>query len=308
VDRQQQFAKLIEDIAQQPSTLVRTPEPEVITSSENSVSDYNQVMETNMTVNYAVSLDFIYRSRSIPLKNAKAIDLCSGPGHFSICLSEYLGYMEVLGIDYSDTMLKQAKQNASLVHAQKKMDFIKGDISKLSPKDFGKVDLVSFTNAAHHLPSLEHVRRTLQFADNVVSETGIIVVTDMCRLNNQELTERFVRLAGEDYKNRGMHAMYDDFLASMYAAWSFEELATAVPTGTTRTWVQFEAAALPFFQVLIGLPEGRDEAFVRDSFAWDQSRLLKSQHAQQDWVTTKDFYYSGRSRIIRPKLKTAKAA
>ncbi len=42
----------------------------------------------------------------------RAIDLCCGPGHFTLFLAKYLGYDEVIGVDLSNRMLAAARRNA----------------------------------------------------------------------------------------------------------------------------------------------------------------------------------------------------
>src|SRR5262249_7363472 len=110
-----------------------------------------------------------------------------------------------------------------------------------------------------------------------------------------------------DFRDQGMHAMFDDFMASMYAAWSPEEMAATIPKTTKRVWYQVVAGFLPFYQVLVGLPEGREQLFMRESYAWENAGLFRSETARQDWVTTRPIYYAGQIKKIERILPTVRA-
>ena len=49
-----------------------------MTNAEGSVNDYQAMMQTNMTANYAAALDLIARTRGLGTDVA-ALDLCCGP-------------------------------------------------------------------------------------------------------------------------------------------------------------------------------------------------------------------------------------
>lgn len=312
MDRQQVIMKLVGDIAQAAGgSFQRTPEPDLVTDGEDSVLEYDKVMNTNMTVNYAASLNFIYRARSEQPRTTdlSMLDLCCGPGHFTIAASTHLGYKDVTVVDASVGMLAKADENFRRAQPNSRLHIQMGDVSALRPDRFEHYDLVALTNAAHHLPDLDAVRKTLSFADKVTRPSGLVMVTDMCRLPTPDLTKRFVEFAGADFLDHDMRAMYEDMMASMFAAWSADELASACPKDSERVWFQAVAAHLPFFQVMIGLPKGRTDLFIRDGRDWAETGIHRSEKAKGDWEATKANYENGLIRCIHvPKAFEQKKA
>jgi hypothetical protein len=58
------FPKLINENIVAKQELKRIPEPEPVTNDPGSVLEYDRVLETNMTANYAASMDTIFRCHS----------------------------------------------------------------------------------------------------------------------------------------------------------------------------------------------------------------------------------------------------
>jgi ubiquinone/menaquinone biosynthesis C-methylase UbiE len=289
---------LIEDIAASPHQLKRTPESSGVMDQGESVDNFNEVMKTNMTINYAAALDFIYRSRlETGTRPLAALDLCSGPGHYALCVAEYLDYQNLTGVDLSGGMIAKAKQNALNSKNPQAIQFRQGNATALKPGEFSTYDLVTCANSAHHLDSVESVRTMLEFAEKVCRPDGLIALTDLCRLPTQEISDRFVSFFGSDYVSRGLLALAEDFRASMFAAWSADELASAVPLKSDRQWVQVVAGGLPFFQAIIGLPVGRSDLFIRDSKDWVAAGIHRSPETARDWEMSKGSYYAG---LVRP--------
>lgn len=280
-NRQDLFLQLVKDNMESPQILQRTPEPSGVTDGEQNVNQYNRVLNTNMTSNYAIAMDLMYRCRS-ENSNHSALDLCSGPGLLTMGLSNYLDYKHVLGVDLSQPMTSIAQQNAKLAGLEGKVRFKTGDVINLHEADHS-FDLVSFTNAAHHLPDLASVRRVLTASEKAAKPEGIVVLTDIGRLKTAEITDRFVALAGEEFIKLNMPDMYEDFRNSMYAGWTAEELATCVPKNTKRVWVQMVPTGLTSHLALLGLPAGREKIFLRESYDWQSSGLLRSDEAKSDW-------------------------
>jgi 2-polyprenyl-3-methyl-5-hydroxy-6-metoxy-1,4-benzoquinol methylase len=292
--------KLIEDIAKSEHTLARIPESSNEMSGNESVHDFNELMRTNLTVNYAASMDFIHRVRTNDqASGGSVLDLCSGPGHYSACLAKYLGFSELTGIDLSQPMVDLANTNVTNIPSHVRTLYKQGNALNLSAKDFIKFDVVTFVNAAHHFNSINDVRRVLSFADEACSEHGVVLLTDLCRLPTSDVSDRFITMIGEDYIQCGLPALAEDFRASMYAAWSPEEMKSVAPANSKRTWYQIVSGAFPFFQAVVGLPVGRDELFIRNSKEWSETNLFQTERARSDWELTKSSYYNGLIRQIK---------
>jgi ubiquinone/menaquinone biosynthesis C-methylase UbiE len=263
------FQMLIMILAQQfgRQRLDRRPEPSQTTDAQENVLQYDRVMSTKLAVAYAAGLEILYRARPGG-SPGKAIDLACGPGHFTLCLAKHLGYQEVSGIDLSPGMVGVAAKNAAEQGLQSRVTFREGDATCLRDVPDSQYDLASFTDAAHHMPDLDAVTAVLQEMDRITRPDGIVMVMDLVRLRTAKLTERYVRLLGRDYEERGLPNFYRDFENSMYAAWTPSEMASAVPADTRRHWCHIVPRLLPTIQVLLGLPSDRPQAFVRRGLPW----------------------------------------
>jgi ubiquinone/menaquinone biosynthesis C-methylase UbiE len=272
----------------------RIPEPRGVTDGLESVDQYNQVLETNITVNYSLTLDLIFRAQpeATSASETRALDLCTGPGHLSLCIAEFLNYSNLIGVDFSQPMVDVANANALRLPTQTRAKFVCGDAKNLRFPGH-HFDLMTFTNAAHHFDSINEVAGILQQAEEIVKPEGLIVLSDLARFPAEELTENFAVMAGRDYVDRGMTAMYNDFRASLFAAFSPNELREAAPNETNRAWYHLVSAGLPFFQALVGLPVGRSELFVRNSRDWSNSGLLRSEAARAEWEILRGALYAG---------------
>jgi ubiquinone/menaquinone biosynthesis C-methylase UbiE len=246
--------------------LKRTPEPEAVTGAQANVTQYDQVMGTKLVLSYAAGLEAIHRIGS--RTGGSALDLACGPGHFTICLARYLGYESVVGIDLAERMVAVGTANAEKLALQNRVRFATGDAMDLTNIAQASFDLVTFNNAAHHLPDLETVKKVICEMMRVARPSGLITLMDLVRLRTKELTERYVNTLGADYVDRGLPAFFEDFQHSMYAAWTAKELQSAIPTSSNRTWFQLVPRGLPTVQIILGLPEGRHNLFVRSGLPW----------------------------------------
>lgn len=281
---EKELVKLIEANAFAKQQLTRTPEPDSVTEGEANVFEYSQMLETNMASNYANALNFIYRA-SENLNFKSALELCCGPGLFSICLAKYLKIEKVVGVDLSKPMIQIAKKGASDFDLSECVSFETGNaLDFKSPKE--KFDLAVFLNSAHHFESLAQVTRVLENAEASVKPQGLILLGDLARLKTEEITKTFVRLTGDQYPPN----MKQDFANSMRAAWLPEDVLSVVPTASPRKWVVAVPKGLPFLQVLVGLPVGRDQLFVREGFNWFTTDLLKSEEAKAAWSFTEQSF------------------
>lgn len=286
-------------------TLARKPEPEAVTDQSQSVKDYNRVMETNLTANYAVGLDLIYRT-GVKTHGAKALDLCSGPGYFALCLAKYLNYSSVKGVDLSLPMVDSANKNSKQWNLSNRAQFFRENVLHIN--EFSKYDVITFTNAAHHMPDVRVIKQILEKAQSLVKDTGLILLTDLARLKTSKLTEKFVRYAGREFIEKNMPAMYEDFHNSMYAAFSPEELSAAIPSHSDRLWVHIIPRGLTCFQALIGLPVGETSVFKRDSAQWATSDIHSSPDSISDWKVLKNVVNNAEIVLYHPSTNISKAA
>ena len=252
-----------------PQELSRTPEPErqVVTQDPTSVAQYDQVLETKLAISYAVATEAIYRTRVRPIK--KAVDIACGPGHLSINMTRDLNIDELVGIDLSSSMIETARENAKSRN-ELRARFRHGNATELDIES-STLDLCTMMDAAHHLPSLEVVTQALSEMDRVTKPDGHIVVMDLVRLRTAAITDTYVQIVGDEYHETGLSDFYQQFRDSMYAAWTRQELASAVPADTNRKWVSLVPRGLPFAQFLFGVPSKQPRVFQRNGSPWEQA-------------------------------------
>lgn len=247
--------------------LERLPEPSQITVNDENVVQYDQVMTTKLVLAYAAGLAIVHRSRG-DASQRTAVDLACGPGHYTLCLARYLGYQRIAGVDLSPRMVEVARKNAASEGLADRVAFRIGDVCRLDAFDAGSVDLTSFTDAAHHMPDIATVGKVLCEMDRITRPDGLVMLMDLARLRTARLTERYVNTLAWDYRARGLPQFFEDFRNSMYAAWTPEEIREAIPRQSDRHWWHVVARALPTVQVIVGLPVGRRELFVRRGVPW----------------------------------------
>lgn len=274
--------------------LERVPETSSeVTDNLDDVRQYNRVMETALAVAYAAGLTVVHRARP---QNAscrmRALDLASGPGLYTLCLRRYLEYGVVNGIDLSPTMVKVAQRNARASGRETRVSFELGDVSQMMQVEDGEFDLTSFTDAAHHMPDLATVGKVLSEMDRVTKPEGLVMVMDLARLRTAALTENYVSLLGADYLKMGLPHFFNQFRDSMYAAWTCAELATAIPRNSRRIWCHLFSRQLPTLQIILGLPVGRQEAFLRKGYPWSSQDCPVPAKYRLDWFFARSTLFS----------------
>jgi ubiquinone/menaquinone biosynthesis C-methylase UbiE len=286
-----------------PQRLERVPEPSQVTDAAQNVVQYNRVMTTKLVLAYAVGLEIVHRAQS-ELTGGSAVDLACGPGHYTLCLARYLGYMRVIGVDLSPPMVALATQNAAAQNLTQDLRFQVGDVTRLGDFHTGEWDLASFTDAAHHMPDLHTVGCVLREMDRITKPEGLIMVMDLARLRTARLTERYVNTLGHDYVMRGLPQFFEDFRNSMYAAWSVRELHQAVPDNSRRYWCHLVPRGLPSIQVILGLPVGRKKIFVRSGFPWPPEQNPVPADMRGEWKMMRWTVFLGSKALTAPRHET----
>jgi ubiquinone/menaquinone biosynthesis C-methylase UbiE len=262
-------------------------------------------METALAVAYAVGLEAIYRARlSTPLGGSEALDLASGPGLFTLGLHRYLKYSKVTGIDLSEPMVELARQNASEKGLSSQASFRQGDITKIGEIAACTYDLTTFTDAAHHMPDLGSINSILLEMDRVTKPDGLVLLMDLARLRTAHVTERYVDLLGSDYLKIGLPYFFNQFRDSMYAAWTCAELTTAIPEHSRRIWCHIYAKRLPTLQIILGLPIGQKNAFLRRGSPWLTQDNPVPKKYRSDWSLARATMFWSEARYLYPDGKT----
>lgn len=116
-------------------------------------------------------------------KDAKILELCCGTGRLTLPIAEE-GY-NITGVDYTSSMLEQAKAKAS--EAGLEIDFIEADIKTLNLQE--KFDLIFIPfNSIHHLYKNEDLFAALRNVRNHLKEDGLFLL-DCFNPNIQYIVE-----------------------------------------------------------------------------------------------------------------------
>jgi ubiquinone/menaquinone biosynthesis C-methylase UbiE len=257
-------------------TLARTPEPFSEMTDAESVEQFNHALESKLVIAYAGALELIHGCRRT--LGGRAIDLCCGPGHFTLFLAKYLGYDEVIGVDISESMLEVARKNADEWGLSDRVKFIKRDVlnGELGVEQY---DLVTCNDAAHHLTgdtpdSIAPVARLMERMTELTKPTGTTFLMDLVRLKNKDLTDRYTRAIGADYINNGWQRFYQDFCDSMLAAWTPSELQAAIPQSENRRWKHVVQRLLPTIQMVISAPADGERFRLRHDLPWQNDQII----------------------------------
>lgn len=83
------------------------------------------------------------------VQKGKLLEIGPGPGYVSIEIAKLLPEMEIIGLDISDTMIEIAKKNANEHGLSERIQFRKGDASKI-PFEDRSFDFVVSSGSLHH--------------------------------------------------------------------------------------------------------------------------------------------------------------
>lgn len=263
--------------------LARVPEPSAAMTDEESVEEFNHALESKLVIAYAGAIELIHQARRAA-DTKRAVDLCCGPGQFTLFLAKHLGYEEVIGIDLSPQMIEKARENAAAWGLEDRVRFEVGDVLDDSIRAHGTFDLVTCNDAAHHMPSLEMVGQLFQSMDHLAAAEGLVLMMDMVRLKTESLTDRYTEFLGADYKRKNWHRFYEDFCNSMRACWTVDEFKSQMPgQSESRRWQSVVQRLLPTVQFGIGFPNDGNALRVRSGFPWSKDACPVPKSMRGDW-------------------------
>ena len=276
--------------------LERTPEPTSEMENEESVRQYVRgARETQLFLAYAMALRQIHRFGHDYAEKA-ALDIACGTGQFTLDLADFFPFAQVTGLDISKPMVERAQANAE--QRKSGVEFKFGNAMDLSAYRENQFSLTTFNQAAHHFEKLADVRSVFMELDRVTKPDGLILSTDLVRLNSCATTQRYVKLVTSDYPQRGLAAFAEDFQNSMFAAWTLDELAQAIPTSGKRKWFQMSPRLLPTTQIVVGLPSNYESIRKRTGNPWPKTLNYIPEHLRSEWSLLKKTIATGRIRPI----------
>jgi hypothetical protein len=158
------------------------------------------------------------------------------------------------------------------------------------------------------MPDLGTVNKILVEMDRVTRPDGLVMLMDLARLRTAPLTEKYVNLLGGDYIARGLPNFFKDFHDSMYAAWTYTELESAIPKNSRRVWCHLVSKALPTLQIIFGLPVGRTKLFVRKGLPWEPQDCPVPKDLRTEWNFARLTLFSAAPKFIPDASRSVKRA
>lgn len=235
--------------------LVRTIEPHAVTDNSEAVEDYDLAAQSALAVLYAVYLKLLKGVLINRKPRISALDLACGPAVFTSLMAKYFKLNSVTGLDLSLPMLDKANKRFANLQLPCEYSFYRQSITDLSHFTNGSFDFVTFMDAAHHLPELADVKKVFKEAERVCSQEGVIFIPDLVRPKSEPILKYYYNWASEQNIKKGLLAQNEDFYNSLHAAWTRDELASAIPVDTQKNWFHLYPRGFQYVQVLIGLPK-----------------------------------------------------
>lgn len=168
----------------------QTPESKV-------ASLFNQIAPNYDKMNSLISLGNHQRWRKIAMQRLEvqpgdfAIDVCCGTGDWTIALAEAVGPAgQVIGLDFSQEMLKIAAKKVKAAGVSDRVTLIKGDAMQL-PYDENRFDVATIGFGLRNVPDADQVLREMV---RVVRTNGKIAC-----LETSQPTNPAVKLGWEAY-------------------------------------------------------------------------------------------------------------
>lgn len=151
------------------------------------------------------------------------LDLACGPANQLLCLASLHQQADFIGLDASAGMLELAASNLATAGLNNTR-LMQGDIRGISGLAAHSVDCVVCTMSLHHLPDSTALMQTASEIRRVLKPGGGIYLADFGRLKRCA-TQRFFAYDRADLQSA---QFTQDFLHSMRAAFSVEELSAAL--------------------------------------------------------------------------------
>ncbi len=221
----------------------RVAEPNLLMEDAEQVEQYSEGGELGGSIMPLYLLFFLQASRGLR-SNATVADLGCGPGQLTLLFATCFPDTRFIGIDASEAMLARAEKNkraleAKLGHELKNIEFRKCFMQNL-PFAPASVDGIVSTLALHHLPDGQTLSDVFREIRRVLRPDGTVFCSDFLRPKSEKTVADLVEFS---YQGEGMSALAEDHRHSLRAAFSVEEIETAVAGSGLRLRLSWMATA-----------------------------------------------------------------
>ena len=250
--------------------LPRIPEPQLVMDDPIKVEAF---MARGREDGILAFLYLFHSLQAAPIirNGDRVLDLACGPGNQLMQMARLNPHANFIGIDASESMLERASaamrsngiDNVQLVH---------GDITNLKnfpSKSFG---CVLCTMSLHHLPDVLSLIRAMTEAARVLENDGGAYIADFGRLRRHS-TQHFFAHDNSQYQSP---EFTEDYLNSLRAAFSFDELSKAVSLLNIDTRI-YKTALTPFMVIAKSKPRRDLDTHTIKMFKEIHSKLILDQ-------------------------------
>jgi ubiquinone/menaquinone biosynthesis C-methylase UbiE len=279
--------------------LKRILEPVSVTTESQAVLEYDNVLNSPLILIYALNMKYL--SRILKEKvNLKYLDLACGPSVFGLLCSESFHFSHYDGVDLSMPMLEKSEKRFKQSEFLGTYDFHNLSIMDLRDLKDQSYDLITIMDCAHHLDKIEDVTTVINEAEKKIKEKGVIFISDVIRPHNFLIFKIYYRWISKKNIKLQMFAHNLDFNNSIQAAFTIEELASAIPSSSNRDWYQISTRGFKYTQMLIGVPKNTCLDF---SFQGHAELKFIPRHLKKLWTLTYyTFQFFGKMKKINKQL------
>ena len=238
--------------------LPRIPEPDLIMSDPQKVEAF---MESGREDGILAFLYLFHLLQVAPIirEGDRVLDLACGPGNQLAQIARLNPRAHFIGVDASANMLERAGitlARSGIANVQLRHGDIR-DLHDFAPRSF---DGVMCTMSLHHLPDIASLQRAMAAAARVLKPNGGIYIADFGRLRRRGTQEFFAN----DNAAYQLPEFTRDYLNSLRAAFSFDELSAAIAQLNAAVTMHSTALA-PFMIVAKSKPRRELDSVTQQS-------------------------------------------
>jgi ubiquinone/menaquinone biosynthesis C-methylase UbiE len=201
-------------------TLPRKPEPEAMGAADEVEAYASAAAQAHLD---SIDNTLVEQILSLDPPAGRLLDVGAGPGNISLKIARRCPRLQVVGLDYSQNMVRAARQAASEQELTERARFFVGDANRLCLPD-ASFNVVLSNSVLHHLA--KPVAMLNEMA-RVAKPDGVILLRDLRRPSRLAFPLH-VRWYGRYYTG----LMYRLFRDSVHAAYTGQELAELLRQST----------------------------------------------------------------------------
>ena len=201
----------------------REPEPELM-NKKSQVKAYCSADFSLGEINFIKFISNYLKINNINLsRNDLIVDLGCGPGNISEKLSERWPDVNVLGIDGSQEMIREAESRMlknKIMNKFRNLNYLCSDIRKISTHEIlsrKKINLLVSNSFIHHIIDIDHF---FKFIVNLSNRETINFHKDLIRPKDEETALKLKDKCSQKYSS----ILTNDYYASLKASYRINEV------------------------------------------------------------------------------------